>query len=68
MIKDPGTMPESCQNDRGSGHDAEESLKRKGIWTQCRRVAEMKRNPNTMPESHKKEKGSKHDVREPLKR
>lgn len=50
-IRNPSTMPESHQKDRGSRHGTEESLKIKGIWTQCRRVAEKMKGLDMMPKN-----------------
>ena len=60
-------MPESRRNEKGSGHDAGEPLKRKGIRTRCRRVAKTIGDPDTMLESRRKDRGSRHDVGEPPK-
>lgn len=73
-------MPESRQNEKGSGHDAREPLKQKGIRTRCQRASEMIGDPGamlesrqtigdpgTMPESHRNDKGYGHDAGEPSK-
>ena len=60
-------MLESHQKDRGSRHDTGESLKRKGIWTQCQRAAEKMKGSGHDAKESLKRKGSGHDAGEPSK-
>ena len=59
MIGDLGTMQENRRKDRGSGHDAGELSKIKGIWARCRRAAGMKGDLSMMPPKDKESINSK---------